>query len=204
MASSLAIDRLEYDFNNPDDGPNVGAFLRSADGTQLTSTTAASKEALDVNIAASDITLTVDLDVDLLVADDDPDTEDPLKVGSRGHDGSSVLGALSADGDKANQISDLYRRVWTTTAPNVGFSSAAVTVGATEVQLDSSKQAGRQYITVQNNANNSIWVGPTGVTTASGIEIAKGSTASFDMGEALDLYAIAAGAGNDVRVMQAG
>lgn len=203
---SFSLERLEFDTANPNDGPNIGAYLRAgSDGDQLTSTLTGGKEALDINIAGSDIDIQVDLDLDNLVADDSPDTEDPLKVGSRGHDQATVLGALSADGDKANQISDLYRRVWGTTASNVGWTASAATVGSTAAQIDGTKQGGRQFIVLQNNGDKPVFVGHSAaVTTATGYEIGKGATASFEFGEALDVYAISTAAGQDVRVIQAG
>lgn len=47
----LNLDRLVFDTANADDGANVGAYLRSSDGTLITHTTVGGIEALDVNIA---------------------------------------------------------------------------------------------------------------------------------------------------------
>ena len=206
--ASISLERLAYDPSGPT-GPTVGAhLLAGTDGDQLSSTNTGSKEALDVNIAASDIDLTVDLDLDDLVSDDEPDTEDPLKVGSRSADQGSVLAAISAAGDKANAISDLYRRIWVTHAPNVGWSSSSGTTDATPntaAQVDSSKQAGRQYWMFQNQANNSIYLGEDNtVTTSTGIEVGKGSSLVMEMGEALDVYSVAGSASQAYRFIQVG
>src|SRR3990172_5473169 len=99
--ANISLERLEFDPANPADGPNIGTYLRAGnDGDQLTSTLTGGKEALDVNIAGSDIDITVDLDLDDLVGDDEVDTEDPLKVGSRSIAQSAVLAAISGAGDK--------------------------------------------------------------------------------------------------------
>lgn len=49
----ITLDKLVFDATNADESANVGAFLRSADGTLLTHTTIGAVEALDVNIAGS-------------------------------------------------------------------------------------------------------------------------------------------------------
>ena len=47
----LGKDKLVFDATAANDADNVGAYLRSADGTLLTHTTVGGKEALDVNVA---------------------------------------------------------------------------------------------------------------------------------------------------------
>jgi hypothetical protein len=209
MGASFALERLVFDPSSPGDGPNIGSYLRAgSDGDLLTSTLlGGTKESLDVNIAGSDVQFDVTLDLDDPVADDAPDTENPLKVGSRAHLQSAVLAALSANGDKADQLSDIYRRVWVTSAPNVGWSSAAGTTDATPdtaAQIDGTKQAGRQYIVIQNLDDKTIVIGASGVTTGTGFSIGKGSSASFDVGEGIDVYAVSAAASQAFSMQQVG
>lgn len=211
MSASAALERIDFDFSNPDDSQNIGVFLRAGtDGDQLSSTLTGGKEALDVNIAGTDVEFTVNIESDNLNADDAIDDENPLKVGSHVNTGASVLPAISADGDKADMISDLYRRVWTTSAPNVGWSSEGLTTSATPdtaEQADSTKQAGRQYIMFQNIDNESIFIGPSGVTrtgAARGYEVAKGTSVFMDFGEALDLYTVASSASQNFVLTQVG
>ena len=152
--------------------------------------------------------LRVIADIDLtgdLVGDDEVDSEDPLKVGSHAYDQASVWGALSAAGDKANLASDLYRRILINDAPNVLLSNAQQDVdNAAEVLLVAAG-AGRTRYMLQNLGVNEIYVGATGVTTGTGIQVKKGSTMSLELGEALDLYAISDSAtASDVRIMQIG
>jgi len=137
------------------------------------------------------------------VSDDSPDTENPLKVGSRSRFGA--LPAISATGDKADLISDKYRRLYVSHAASVGHSVAAVSVLGTATQLDTALQAGRNRIMIQNLGAKDIFVGPSGVTLATGIRVGSKSTLEIDgFGEALGLYAISGTAGQDTRVWQIG
>lgn len=150
--------------------------------------------------------LRVIADIDVigdLVADGAADTENPMKVGSHAYDQGSVLGAVDA-GDKANLASDLYRRVFINDAPNIGIASAAVSVDTTlgGINLSATPLAGRTRMLVQNNGTGEIFVGPSGLTSASGMEISKGGTLSIEIGEAIDLYAIAASGTQNVRVLE--
>jgi hypothetical protein len=141
-------------------------------------------------------------DIDLvgdLVGDNESDTEDPLKIGSR-----AVSGVLSAatNGNKVNVISDLYRRIMVNVAPRIGSLATALTVGTTAVALPSSALAGRMRVVIQNLSNSDIYIGGSGVTTSSGVRVGKGATYSEDIGQDCVLYAIAGTSGNDVRVLE--
>ena len=143
-------------------------------------------------------------DLDLsgdLVPDDDPiGSESPLLVGHVAHDTSAALDAVSADDDKAQSTSDLYRRNMINDAPNISVANTQVSVGAVEVALP--QLAGRMRMHIRNTGNNSVWIGPTGVTTATGWELKKGEVQSFDAGEALAFFAIAAAGGESLNVIE--
>jgi hypothetical protein len=133
------------------------------------------------------------------IADDAADAGNPLKVG--GHAYASALSAVSA-GDRVNMGFDLYRRIRTFMGAQVGINTpAVVTVGTSEVALPASPLAGRQKIIVQNTSDKDIFVGESGLTTATGIRVAKGATLELDIGE-IALYAIAGSAGNNVRILE--
>lgn len=135
------------------------------------------------------------------IPDDSPDSGNPFKIGTRAVSGA--LAAVSATNDRADMISDLYRRTWVNTAPNVGISTPVViAVGATEVAIPASPLAGRRKIIVQNDSSNDIYIGGTGLTTGTGIRVAKGVTWSDEIGPNIALYAIAGSAGNNVRVTE--
>lgn len=136
------------------------------------------------------------------VADDAADSGNPLKVGSRAVSGA--LAAVSATGDRADMISDLYRRVWVNDQPNVSGSNAAVSVDTTAggVALFASPLAGRKKVEVQNLGNKAIFVGFGTVTAANGIRVAAGGTYTTSLGADLALKAIAESGSQDTRVLQ--
>jgi hypothetical protein len=138
------------------------------------------------------------------VADDDIDSGNPVKIGFKAYSGP--LGALSASGDRADGISDLYRRQYVTTSSNIGIAAGTVSVSDSETQLFAgvANLAGRRSIMIQNLGTRAIYIGPTGVTTANGIRIARGANMPVEIGEDLDIYAIAAAGAQDVRVMEIG
>jgi hypothetical protein len=290
--SGLGKELLVFDATEANSSDNVGAYLRSSDGTLLTHTTEGAKKALDVSIANTSIAVTAtDLDIRNLnhaqdnvaiaqggntmlvnadgsinvnadisvvnghekaedaahtsgdigsfmlavrqdtlansvsadgdyaalkvdsvgrlwtaasvsgdIADDAPDSGNPLKVGSRALSGA--LAAVSATGDRADVISDLYRRIYINDSPNIGVASTAVTVGLTEVALSSSPLAGRRRMIIQNLSNKDINVGPTGVTTSTGLRIGAGGSLALEIGPNVSLFAIAGTAALNVRVFE--
>lgn len=134
------------------------------------------------------------------VADDAADTENPIKMGQRAVSGA--LTAVSASNDRADLLSDLYRRTWVNTSPNIGLAQGNVTVGTSEIALPTTAQAGRRKLVVQNTSNNDIFVGPTGLSTTTGLRVSKGATLELEAGPNLAFFAIASGAGNVVRVTE--
>jgi hypothetical protein len=77
-------DLLVFDVNNTDDDrDNVGAFLRSSDGTLITHTSVGGKEALDVRVAEG-----IDVEVDL------DHTDDSVRLG----DGTTLTTVTSNGG----------------------------------------------------------------------------------------------------------
>lgn len=144
--------------------------------------------------------LKVAADLTSSVADDSADSGNPIKVGGRALDQASAWGAVAAN-DRVDNATDLYRRQLINDAPNISASATAATVTNTEVLLGTAI-AGRLRILIQNNGSLPIFVGQTGVTTATGLEVSKGSTLSLELGESIDLYGIAASGSQDVRILQ--
>jgi hypothetical protein len=81
---------------------------------------------------------------------------------------------------------------------NTAVASAAQTITTTAAAL-SSPLANRKYLFLQNRGSGSIFVGPTGVTTATGLEIGKGSTLEARIGAAVSLFAVTASGTADAR-----
>lgn len=135
------------------------------------------------------------------VADDAVDSGNPLKVGSRALSGA--LAAVSASGDRADMISDMYRRLYINDSANIASQSAAVSVTNAQIALSASPLAGRRRMIIENLSSQAIFVGPTGVTTANGLRIAAGGNLSLEIGQDVALFAISATvAAKDVRVFE--
>lgn len=131
-------------------------------------------------------------------ADDAADTETPVKIGSRST--NAALSALSAAGDRANVISDLYRRILVSDTPSIAVGTSTVSAGLTETAITA--LAGRTSMIIQNTSNNDVYVGATGLTTATGIRIGKGATLDLKVGEFVNMFLIAGSAANTVRILQ--
>jgi len=115
--------------------------------------------------------------------------------------------ALAADGDYIPLSTDASGNLRVSgdlliASPNTAIASAAVTVGLTEVALPTTPIAGREEVTIQNRGPNSIFIGPTGVTTSTGLEIGKRSNMTLNLGSAVDVFGISSAAGNNVRVFE--
>jgi len=151
-------------------------------------------------------------DLDLtgdLTADGAVDDENPLKVSSHSYDQGSAWSSVDS-GDKSNLASDTFRRILINDAPNISASSKKITVGTSEAALPNDDVTittavplvGRMRMIVQNQGNKSIFVGPTGVTTLTGIEIGQKASLVIEIGESVDLFAISGTAGQNVRVLE--
>jgi len=194
--------------DNPDsdnvDPANVHAldtnsYLMGWDGSAWDRLTR-SANGLEVDVTG----FTATVDVQGNVADDAADAGDPVKIGFRATD--AALTALSAADDRADGISDLYRRQWINSSPNISLDHAVVTVGTTAVQLDSGGAlGGRRYIRIQNQSAKDIWVGKSTVTTSgatAGLLIPRGGSDTIEFGENIPVYAIGEQAGQSVMFME--
>jgi hypothetical protein len=86
------------------------------------------------------------------------------------------------------------------------FIAGTVTVSTTQTLLKAgaTNLSGRQIITIYNSGNHDIYVGPSGVTTSTGIRIFKRQTITFPYGDGINLYAITSTSTSDVVVHEAG
>lgn len=145
--------------------------------------------------------LLVNAEVNGNVADDAADSGNPLKVGSRAVDG--LLAAISASNDRADLLSDMYRRIWVNNAPNIGVNYEDADVTNTAGELVSTPLAGRTRILIQNLGDKDIFVGnDASITTANGIRVAKNVMLELPFGEDLNVFAIAESGTQDVRIME--
>lgn len=134
------------------------------------------------------------------VADDVADTENPVKVGSRSNWGA--LDAVSADGDRADLVSDKYRRIYVNNGSNINMLPTARTVTTSATALPASALDGRRQILIQNLGSKEMFIGDSGVTTSSGLRVAAGATVTLELGSDVALYGIVATGSNNVRVLE--
>lgn len=200
--SSLATLVLAEDDPAGDAGPGLAAFAKRQDTLATDTSADGDLSYLKVDDRGA---LYTNTDITSNVADDEASTENPILVGAVAHDASSALGALSADGDKGHFLLDLYRRVFTNDACNVGWQVNSKTVTTTSAQLDATPLAGRKKVIIQNPANvRSIWIKNTTATAdEASIEIPRNSSMEFPFGESLPIHAICAVGTIDVAFMEA-
>lgn len=111
---------------------------------------------------------------------------------------------VSADGDYGSFLAWSEGSVKVVDMPNIAVLATAVSVDTTAggVALPASSLAFRRIISIQNRGDKSIFVGPSGVTTATGTEIPKGASAEFNAGPTVAFFGITASGTADVRVLQ--
>jgi len=147
--------------------------------------------------------LKVAADLSSSVGDDDADSGNPVKIGSRAVDG--LLSAVSATNDRADLLSDMYRRLWINNSANVGMQSSQETVTAVAAEVLSSPLAGRRFVTIQNQGNQDVFIGHDAtLTSANGIKVPKKSSATYELGEDIDIFMISSSGSQDVRFLEAG
>lgn len=85
----------------------------------------------------------------------------------------------------------------------MAVSAAAVTVTTSATALNVGDADG-QSVEVYNNGAATVWYGGAGVTTASGVPIALGTSRVFDLSPGEVVYAVAASGTVECRVAQIG
>lgn len=120
--------------------------------------------------------------------------------------------STSTDGDYQSFKTDSVGSLWVhvsqsvaPAAPNTAFTAATVAVDDTAggTALVASPLANRKKLLIQNLGNKPIYVGPTGVTAASGIRVAAGGNWEIEAGPSIAVFAITATAtAVDVRVFE--
>lgn len=82
------------------------------------------------------------------------------------------------------------------------IKSTAETVGVAAAEIVSTPLTNRKRIIIQNKGSVSSYVGPTGVTTASGLEISKKSSLEFKASATANIFMISGSAAQDHRVFE--
>lgn len=87
---------------------------------------------------------------------------------------------------------------------NTAIKAVAETVTGTAAQVvdGADELASRKYLFLYNNGSKEVYVGESGVTTASGFPLPPGSTMEARIGAAVDVYMISASGSQNVRTLQ--
>lgn len=98
-----------------------------------------------------------------------------------------------------------------TTSPWVVSDAALAATSLTSTQKDvssttgallASQAASRKYLIAQNLGNRSIYIGASGVSTASGLRLSPGSSVELRLGAALSLHAVTDSGTQDTRILE--
>lgn len=175
------------------DSDNVGAYLRSADGTLLTHTDVGGKKALDVRVAEG-----INVEVDLTAA------EDSVSSWTKDGAGTSITSTVVGPdtGLDVNIINSLT--VSDAALANTAVASAAETLDVANTAQDvvATPLANRKYLYLYNNDNQKIYVGQSGVTSANGFPISPGSYMEMRAGAAVDLEFVSAKLNHEIRTLE--
>jgi len=122
----------------------------------------------------------------------------------------TLAASTDADGDyaslKVNAAGALY-----VTSEGSDNALANTAIAATANALDAANTAedlvaspltNRKYLFVKNNDNKTMYVGATGVTSATGFPLAPGSILEMRAGAAVDIEWVASTTGHDVRTLE--
>lgn len=139
------------------------------------------------------------------VADDAVSSENPIFVGGYAMNMGSALSAVSAAGDKARFITDLYRQLFVSDVANVAWTVAAESVTTTAAQIVATPLAGRKKVLIQNQSGAKIWVKNDNTVAANNtsVEINPNNVMEFPWGESQDIWAIAGSGTRAIAVMEA-
>jgi hypothetical protein len=80
-------------------------------------------------------------------------------------------------------------------------ASINITTSQTEAKVGGSTLNGRQMIIIENRGNNDIYYGPSGVTSSTGIRLAKNQVASLPFGDSVAIFLITA-TGSSTAIIQ--
>ena len=215
----ITLDELIFDPSNPDDGANVGATLRGADGTVIGNTGDALKVTGDFNITNAEVEISNDVGNPIPVSATDLDIRDLAfatdKVDVTGSEVSLDAATLAALEEVTVTATDLDIRDLTFATDKVDASGSEVkqdsydnlknsaqTVTTTASALASTPLTNRVKMLIQNLGNKEIFIGSdNAVTIANGVKIPAGGSGEFMFSATSTPHAISSGTA-DVRILE--
>jgi hypothetical protein len=82
------------------------------------------------------------------------------------------------------------------------LTNSVTTVTTTATAIPSSAKTGRRTILVYNNGSNTVYLGGSAVTTASGYPLNAGEEKAFDLSGVLNLYGITDTDTSEIRTLE--
>lgn len=79
--------------------------------------------------------------------------------------------------------------------------SLSVTATAVEAKVGASRLERREFLVIHNSSNNTVYYGPDGVTTATGVPLLKDQTVGLPVGD-IAVFVIAVAGTNTIRVQE--
>lgn len=215
--------RLVFDVSDADTiaaSSSVGAFVRSSDGTLIGNVS----DALKVSLTNSSIAATQSGTWDIGTITNVVHVDD--NSGSITVDGSVTVSATNLDirdlaaasdsvaawvkdgsGTAINSTSNalnVYMTGGTIDVQNeadTAIESTAKSVSTTGALL-ASQLSGRKFMLVQNLGSKHVYVGKSGVSSSSGLQLAPGMIFEFQLGPSISMHAVSAAGTQDVRIME--
>lgn len=85
-----------------------------------------------------------------------------------------------------------------------GYVTGTVSVGTSETQakVGSNPLSGRELLYIENRSSNTIYYGPSGVTTSNGARLFKDQFVFLPVGQGVLVFLIAGSSGNTVVVQE--
>ncbi len=116
---------------------------------------------------------------------------------------ASLGGFFNAAGrDQGNGTAVILVAVVAGANSGIVTSQTTLTAAAPAVKITSATPAAtRSSVQVTNSGANTLWVGPSGVTAATGIPIASGASMTFSLGPNVALYGFST-SGSTAAVME--
>jgi hypothetical protein len=109
---------------------------------------------------------------------------------------------VSADGDYAPFQVNALGELRTVDIANVALAAAAESSTTTSAALITTPLANRKEVKLYNNGSKTVWVGPSGVSTATGFPLFPGSVIEMKLGSAVAIHSVATAGTQDIRVLQ--